>query len=251
MDLKQIVMNDSERAAVDNGAQQRFTKRSQQINADYDQAFRLLTAPMLIRRPVPGFTQKLTELALEVMRTRILAYADAYVEAFTEAGMQVDLKAASAVQDFARICESVSLANLRSTPERLDKRAADLIAPWPMGLDQEFLRCRISAATEAVSRLRTVAPQGTPSASTAVRPAETRVTTSRWLKQKGNKICELRDECGWSVDELVQNSGIDKKSILDHLSNRSGMNPSTAKKYADAFSAKLGRRITVGDIASR
>src|SRR5260370_24062192 len=57
----------------------------------------------------------------------------------------------------------------------------------------------------------------------------------------------LRRECGWSIDELSNETGLDKKLILRHLQGK-GAYPRTIKTDADAFTKKLGRTISVADL---
>lgn len=57
----------------------------------------------------------------------------------------------------------------------------------------------------------------------------------------------LRLECGWSIAELAQKTGIDAKLIRRH---RKGAKPTPRIRgeYADAFTEKLGRKITPLDL---
>jgi hypothetical protein len=66
----------------------------------------------------------------------------------------------------------------------------------------------------------------------------------------GRNIDQLRIECGWSEDELVEHTLIDKTLILRHINKGKGAYPSTLKKYADAFTKKLRRTITAVDLIS-
>jgi len=50
-----------------------------------------------------------------------------------------------------------------------------------------------------------------------------------------------------SLDELANATGFDKKLVLGHV-NGKGAYPSTLKKYADVFSEKLGRTVSVADL---
>ena len=64
----------------------------------------------------------------------------------------------------------------------------------------------------------------------------------------GANIERLRKECGWSLDVLSQKTGLDKKSILNHVHGRSKPNPRTQREYAQAFTKELRRAITANDL---
>lgn len=60
----------------------------------------------------------------------------------------------------------------------------------------------------------------------------------------GRNLSRLKMECGWSVDDLAKETGINRSLILDHLNQGKKAYPSTLAKYAAAFTTKLGRAIT-------
>jgi hypothetical protein len=64
----------------------------------------------------------------------------------------------------------------------------------------------------------------------------------------GRNVDRFRKECGWSFDELAEQSGVDKKSILGHVNKNRGAYPGTKRRYATAFSRGLGRAITPDDL---
>jgi DNA-binding XRE family transcriptional regulator len=64
----------------------------------------------------------------------------------------------------------------------------------------------------------------------------------------GRNINMLRKECGWSFDDLVDETGIDKKSILAHVNEGRKPRPRTLKEYAQAFSKALQKEVTVADL---
>jgi hypothetical protein len=64
----------------------------------------------------------------------------------------------------------------------------------------------------------------------------------------GANIDRLRKECGWSFDDLAEVTRIDKKRILAHVNKGSGAHPSTLEAYAEAFTEKLGRPVTVAEL---
>jgi hypothetical protein len=66
----------------------------------------------------------------------------------------------------------------------------------------------------------------------------------------GRNIDRFKSECGWSFDELAKASELDKKLILGHVNQGKGTHPSTLKRYADVFSKKLGRSVTVAELKS-
>jgi hypothetical protein len=66
----------------------------------------------------------------------------------------------------------------------------------------------------------------------------------------GRNIDLLRKHCGWSFDDLAQATGLDKKLLLGHVNGGKGAHPSTLERYAQTFTEKLGRTITVAALES-
>lgn len=66
----------------------------------------------------------------------------------------------------------------------------------------------------------------------------------------GPNIDRLREECGWSFDDLAEQSGVDKTLIMDHIHRRAKPHPRNLKRYAEAFSRCLERPVTVGELKS-
>jgi len=66
----------------------------------------------------------------------------------------------------------------------------------------------------------------------------------------GRNIDRLRKECGWSLDQLAKETGIDKKSILSHVNKGVRPIPRILKEYAQAFSKALERKIIAPDLES-
>jgi ribosome-binding protein aMBF1 (putative translation factor) len=66
----------------------------------------------------------------------------------------------------------------------------------------------------------------------------------------GRNIDKLRKECGWSFDQLADETGIDKKLILSHVNKGARPVPRILKEYAQTFSKGLQRKITVSDLES-
>jgi DNA-binding XRE family transcriptional regulator len=107
-----------------------------------------------------------------------------------------------------------------------------------------------SARTESVSTASEDARTPTPIFSTEVPPKDSvqRVPVKSYRTPLGENIDRFREECGWSVDELAEAAGIDRRLILRHVNEGKNPIPSTCKKYADAFSKRLGRPITVAEL---
>ena len=67
-------------------------------------------------------------------------------------------------------------------------------------------------------------------------------------KRLAANLDRLRKECGWSYDELADQTGIDKKLILQHVNRGSRPRPKTLRTYADAFTRALERTVTVEEL---
>jgi hypothetical protein len=55
-------------------------------------------------------------------------------------------------------------------------------------------------------------------------------------------------ECGWSFDDLVKHSGLEKTTILRHVNEGASARPATLKTYADTFKKHLSRNVTVAEL---
>ena len=66
----------------------------------------------------------------------------------------------------------------------------------------------------------------------------------------GKNLDRLRKECGWSFNELAEQTGLEKKLILGHINRGKGIRPKTLKIYADAFGRKLERKVLVAELES-
>ncbi len=64
----------------------------------------------------------------------------------------------------------------------------------------------------------------------------------------GSNIDRFRKDCGWSFDQLSEETGLPKRQILGHVNERKGAHPFTLKVYADTFTKALKRTITVADL---
>ena len=69
-----------------------------------------------------------------------------------------------------------------------------------------------------------------------------------YLTTVGRNIDRFRKECGWSFEELANETNIDKKDIQRHVNHGQRLYPSTAKKYANAFTRGLRHTVTVEDL---
>jgi hypothetical protein len=66
----------------------------------------------------------------------------------------------------------------------------------------------------------------------------------------GRNVDRLRKECGWTFDDLATATDLDRTSVLGHVNKGRGARPSTLTAYADAFTEKLGRPVTVVELES-
>jgi hypothetical protein len=91
--------------------------------------------------------------------------------------------------------------------------------------------------------------QGSPRAETPTSPftSDTRRPDNAYKTPLAQNIENLRRECGWSVSELSQKTGLDKKLVSGHLQGK-GAHPRTIKTYADAFTKNLGRTVSVNEL---
>jgi len=64
----------------------------------------------------------------------------------------------------------------------------------------------------------------------------------------GQRIKTLRNECGWSQEDCANETTLDKKQVQRHESDTNKPTPKTLKRYADAFSKKLGRLVSVAEL---
>lgn len=108
-------------------------------------------------------------------------------------------------------------------------------------LAQPFHRVR-----DDLRRLLAELPAGRPptTESPSIGPAKTYKTDF------GRNVDRLRKECGWSFDELAGKTGMDKKLILGHVNDGKGARPNTVKTYAEAFTKKLNRNVSVAELES-
>jgi ribosome-binding protein aMBF1 (putative translation factor) len=75
-------------------------------------------------------------------------------------------------------------------------------------------------------------------------------TAKTYKTDFGRNVDRLRKECGWSFDELAGKTGMDKKLILGHVNEGKGARPNTVKTYAEAFTKKLNRNVSVAELES-
>jgi DNA-binding XRE family transcriptional regulator len=67
----------------------------------------------------------------------------------------------------------------------------------------------------------------------------------------GANLQKLRKEAGFNQRQVAEDVGFRQATVVDHESGRAGMRPATLKAYADYYSQKLGREITVGSLSTR
>jgi hypothetical protein len=61
----------------------------------------------------------------------------------------------------------------------------------------------------------------------------------------GHQLQQLRREAGWSIDELVNQVGLVRSSVYDHLRDTKTPHEDNLKQYEKQFSARLGRPIVI------
>ena len=104
-----------------------------------------------------------------------------------------------------------------------------------------FRQLRARATLAAVTQFRH-AYYGRP-----VRPADRR-DRPRSVTAVGQNIERLRYEIGFSYEELASSMGVERKTVQANASGRTRPRPQTLKLYADVFSDKLGRPVSVEEI---
>jgi hypothetical protein len=65
----------------------------------------------------------------------------------------------------------------------------------------------------------------------------------------GKRLDIFRRECGWSKNALATRTGMDRK-VQRHINDQAKPTPANLKLYADAFSKKLERRVSVAELTS-
>lgn len=65
-----------------------------------------------------------------------------------------------------------------------------------------------------------------------------------FTSRTAGNINMFRKDCGWSLQELANQTGIDKKSIISHIRKGVKPTPRLLKEYAQAFSKGLNQPIT-------
>jgi hypothetical protein len=64
----------------------------------------------------------------------------------------------------------------------------------------------------------------------------------------GRNIDALRKECGWTLEQLSDKTGIDIRQIERHIYQRQSAQAKSLKDYAEAFTKKLRRTVTVAEL---
>jgi DNA-binding XRE family transcriptional regulator len=65
----------------------------------------------------------------------------------------------------------------------------------------------------------------------------------------GSNLERLRNECGWTVEALAEAVEVERRTVFRHLKGTSPR-PAVMRRYAEAFSKALGRKITILDLKS-
>lgn len=64
----------------------------------------------------------------------------------------------------------------------------------------------------------------------------------------GKNIDKFRKECGWTFEKLAEEVKLEKTSVLSHVNAGARPRPQNMKVYADVFTRRLGKQITVQDL---
>ena len=64
----------------------------------------------------------------------------------------------------------------------------------------------------------------------------------------GTNLNRLRQDCGWTYEQLASKTGLDKCSVVDHICHGTKPRISNLKNYADVFSKRLERSVSVVEI---
>jgi hypothetical protein len=168
--------------------------------------------------------------------------------------------ASRAISENTNVIESVfgnalkdkKLPGLRDLWQGLDSQLSQY---WPK-LEAEVKKVGIFPAHQTISQL---IAQAIMDVLLIEQATETTLDNSTRMPKKkdeksyktvlGRNIDNLREECGWSLNDLEKASGLDKKLMRGHISGK-GAHPNTIKVYADTFSKQLGRKITAVDMNS-
>jgi hypothetical protein len=124
------------------------------------------------------------------------------------------------------------------------KRESSHAVAW--GVDNLLLACQDYCSQLEPRSGATVSPAS--AAGPPKRKTEIKGPGDKHQTALGRNIDGLRKECGWSFVDLALRSGIDKTAILDHVNKGSCPRPSTLKIYADTFSKRLNRLVTVAEL---
>jgi len=89
-----------------------------------------------------------------------------------------------------------------------------------------------------------------PAGSAAITESPETGPTKSYRTDFGRNVDRMRKECGWSFDQLADKTGLDKKLILGHVNDGKGARPNTVRTYAEAFTKKLNRTVTVAELES-
>jgi hypothetical protein len=82
----------------------------------------------------------------------------------------------------------------------------------------------------------------------ATREAEREGVKKLFPTTLGRNIDRLRRECGWSFAEMASATDVSKQLILGHVNHGRKANPATVARYANGFTDRLGRPVTVAEL---
>ena len=186
----------------------------------------------------------------ERLRAEILILADAWVQAATTYNVPLGKWADKALEKAAvRMAGGVRSAfqgeielhaarTRTSTSEKGGGREIERAMKSALG------EARLRLKTQRIkveSALRGFPPSGPQSGTGPVKNYKTALARN---------IDKLRKECGWSFEDLAEATDLDKKLVHGHVSGGKGAHPKTLERYAQTFTEKLGRPVTVAELES-
>ena len=202
------------------------------------------------RNNVGAFLPALIQCKRERLRAEILILADAWVQAGTTCQVPLGKWADKALEKAAVLMAGGVHSALQG---EIDLHAARTrTSPSNTGGAREINWAMKSALGEAKLKLKTQRIK----AERSLRDVPLSGLQSGTKPAKNHKtalarnIDRLRKECGWSFDDLAEVTDLDKKLVLGHVSGGKGAHPKTLQRYAQTFTEKLGRPVTVAELES-
>ena len=123
-------------------------------------------------------------------------------------------------------------------PKKLQRHKEDLIIDVRSGTITDVCRTSARFCRELVNE------------SEKVELAGRRAARKEYKTALGRTIDGFRKECGWTFEELATTIAMSKDAVLDHVHKGTQPRPDALKSYADAFSSKLGRVVSVNELES-